>query len=44
MKIRMRRSIAVAGVLVLLAVTAVAPASADVPGGKGLDATYGPFE
>lgn len=44
MKIRMRRGIAVAGLLALLAVTAVAPASADVPGGKGLDSTFGPFE
>ena len=44
MKIRMRRGIAVACLLALLAVTAVAPASANVPGGKGLDSTFGPFE
>lgn len=42
MKIRMRRGIAVAGLLALLAVTAVAPASANVPG--PLDSTFGPFE
>ncbi len=44
MKIRMRRGIAVASVLASLAVAAVAPASANVPGGKGLDSTFGPFD
>jgi hypothetical protein len=43
MKIRMRRGIAVASVLASLAVAAVAPANANVPGGKGL-VTYGPFD
>lgn len=44
MEIRTRRAIAVAGVVALLAVAAVAPASANVPKGEGRFLTFGPFE
>ncbi len=39
-----RRSIAVASLLALLAVAVVAPASANVPEGEGRFLTFGPFQ
>ena len=40
----MRRGLAVAGLLALLAVAVAAPASAKVPQGEGRFLTFGPFE